>query len=292
MEEQWYGWIPLLTAEIAFENSILNLINQRTITIINDKEKIKLLYDLLPPSDNLKTLSISDDIKYFEFSKKFRDPPEENSTVVIFVDKEYKIIRVLIFNSRHELRSITICEIDRKGIVKIFPSYRFQLKLKLDLNIVRDTYIAIRDIYHQHTHHKCGQKHGDILLPPLLAESRAEAIKKINDTFQRKIIKYHKMIKETSLEKKLDVSSDVIKEAKGEMTYAISFIELFKGEINNYNEYHFSYLNAIRAIDILARDIELHYTSYNDKKTTAMTCAILFVTFIIGIDAICGIINI
>jgi len=81
--------------------------------------------------------------------------------------------------------------------------------------------------------------------------------------------------------------------------YALSFIEGFKDIFNNdYERYKFTYQNAIRTMDILSKDIEMHYTSETDKRTsfltiilTVFTIFIGFITLIIAIDASFGIVE-
>ncbi len=83
------------------------------------------------------------------------------------------------------------------------------------------------------------------------------------------------------------------------MVYALSFIEGFKDIFNNdYERYKFTYQNAIRTMDILSKDIEMHYTSETDKRTsfltiilTVFTIFIGFITLIIAIDASFGIVE-
>lgn len=310
-EQEWYGCIPSLTVELAFEYCISNLKTQPETREITDEEEIKSIDNLLQSTDALKTQLVSKykskEIKYFEFYKNFKDTQEENSKVVIFVDNKYKIIRVIIFNKKQEVAAIATCEIDNNGLVKISFSYQPKQGLnkieleKIEKNIAIQVYIIIRDIYHQHTHHEYGKDHSDILLPPVQAKNDKEAIKKINDKYQEKIITYHEKLHEI-LKDPTQIPYgffDEIKHAKGEMTYAISFIKLFKDKIKHYEKYHFSYLNGIRALDILATDVKLRYSFEINRKTTEMneiivninkyillyTIFIGILTFIIAMDA-------
>lgn len=285
MGNKWYGWIPLLTKEIFFEYSIEYFINSnhynfrpREITDENEKNSIENV---------ILSMGGESGYKYYEFFKKLGDPPlEEESTIVISIDKEYKITDVFIFDDKRELERWVKCKIENNGLVEMNVGYQ-RIEGSED-SVITDAYIIIRDIYHQHTHHKHGEKDADILLSPVLAEDDKEAIKKINEKFQKKIIARHRRIITWSKKgKDLSTSSEIITKAKGELTYAISFVELFKNNLPHHDQYYFTYLNAIRSIEILEKDIEMHYISETDERTSEINRGILRLTDILTFFTIC-----
>lgn len=269
------------------------LIETKKITEITDEEKRKLINKTL--SDHSGELSQSCGTKYYSFNKKFGYPPEENSIIVLSIDKDYKIDYVFIFDDKWKLESLTACEIQSTGLLKMHILFQRE---ELGGNVAREIYIIIRDIYHQHTHHQVEDSQGDILLNPVLANDETEAVKGINEKFQRKIVSYLKIMRNISKAGNFYATYNFAKTAKGEMIYALSFIELFKDSQPDLNleRYRFTYSNTIQAIDILAKDLEFDYSADVSKKIfylnrilTVFTIFIGVITFIIAVDASLGI---
>ena len=214
---RWYGWIPILTKEIPFKYFISLFVDDLNVKEIKDEERTESIKSILSKCGG----NIDEESVYYEFSDKFGDPPEDES-IVRFSIKDDKVTCIIIFNERNELESVVSCEIKNNGILEM--NIKHQEKIKLERDVIRRVYIIIRDIYHHHTFHEDGTIHGDILLKPVVAENEEEAIKKINEGFQFKIINYLKIIKAIKTIMKLESSSKLITTAKGEMVYALSFI--------------------------------------------------------------------
>lgn len=297
MSDSWYGWIPSLTREIPFKYFI-------------DISKSKFEYDEITDEKRKKSLDkilSNSGVSYYTFYQKFEDPPDEESIVIVSVNNENKIDRVVI---SHKSPIFTIEEIDYWACCKIQDNGLLEINRgninpnAIESDVINQIYIIVRDIYHEHTHHDCGDEHGDIFLEPVLVKNEKEAVEKINKRFQEKIVYYHGWInyskKNLPIPKNLEAISTYIKNAKGEMTYAISFVDLFKdffeenkeNHTSSHDQYRSSYLNAISSIDILAKEIEIHYTSEINslllnltKILTVFTLVLGLLTLLVAIDA-------
>jgi len=91
----------------------------------------------------------------------------------------------------------------------------------------------------------------------------------------------------------------LITQHKGEMIYALNFVNLFKAEIHlktqnpdKYKEYNFVFSNALQSLNDLASKIENTYNHELNKTITILTFGILFLTFPIMVDAILKVLGI
>ena len=147
-------------------------------------------------------------------------------------------------------------------------------------------YRVVRDIYHNHTHHK-NEEHQ--LLQVIPTKDECEAISKLITQFEKLIILEHKTINEFVIHEKnkskfID-SRYLIIRAKGVMIYASSFLNLVKNiEKKDYEHYSFVFQNAFRSINTLVKDIELSYTNKSNiiiRQLTIIMTVLCLITLII-----------
>jgi hypothetical protein len=247
----WYGWIPILTGELLFDYyCFFNL--ARVATKLAGKEK-KIIDKIL-----------SKDGLYYRWYKETDDILKNKAKVVISLESRDKIDNVLIFDKGQILRVHASCKIERDGIVRI------QLLVPLDKiyekEIIQQVYIIIRDVYHSHTHH---DRHEDLLLHPIKSYNQENAINEILKQYSVKIIEYHKRIRRSiEIAEKISQTAKLITRASGEITYALSFINLFKRGTDEYQSLQSIFSNACNSIKVLSREIELNYSSKINEKIT------------------------
>ncbi len=270
MSNVYYAWIPILTNTLNFDYSIRKL-KRKKEEITKDAARIDGI--LSKTNGEYYTLDTHEDVE----DKKFK-------VIVSITDKI--VDNILIFNREDELKARAVCAINSKGLVTFKLEYPNEKDAWKEHEMIEQFYIIVRDIYHSHTHHK---EHEDLLLKPVIAKDEKTAIGEILKQYDEKIIKYHKkIISDIQPYEKFDLATELIVAAKGEMTYASSFVNLFKTNIENHEGYHFVFSNALQSINILANEIESAYTHELNIILTALTMAIVFLTFPIAIDAIFG----
>lgn len=261
----FWGWIPILTKKVLFEYFIDQL-EQNGWEKVSEDEKESIRYILKTNEIRCYRYYDSED----KNGKKFK---------AIVCINNYKIIHVFMHDSEDNIKAHAECAIHDDGIVEI--------KLDSDessTKIAKRIYILIRDIYHSHTHHGM---YDDLLLKPVIADNKKEAIEKILNQYEKKIIEYHRVIKE-DIEKQKDFPEAIkqITKFNGEMTYALAFTKLTKLHNQEHEIYNSIFSNSIQSINVLAKETELIYNNSLSRSLNGLTIAILVLTFPIAIDAI------
>jgi len=286
-EKQWFGWIPILTTKLISKYFIKKL----------DTEKEKLSEGekkfLQEQGENLdKTLSRNG--KYY-LRYLYSDVGNKKFKVIVSIDGQNKIDNIFMYSSDNEIKVHAICNVEDTGLVNIGLAY--PVGFPGEYQLIKQAYIITKEVYHFHTHHK---KTKDLLLKPVGIEqtaNRINAIGKIIDHYDEKIIKYHRTIKiNVDSKKSLGDAITLIVKAKGEMTYGRAFGKLFEREIENgAKSYLFAFSNALKSIDILANGIELTHHAELAEETSklthliiGLTLAIVILTLPIAIDATFG----
>lgn len=275
--EDWYGWIPNLAWEL-FPNELLFFLEKEEIT----EEEFKQL-EIIKKEDR----------RYYTWLKKITDEEgEPQDRVVVSLNNEGFTEEVIILDNNWDIKSKTDCEVEKTGLIRIFDIYGSNKE-----GIAKQTYIIVRDLYHFHTHHE----HEDLLLPPVKSDDKEEAVRKIAKEYKRKIPSYHKQLKQLiSLEKSiiteetLDESemvvestkiinsiSELIKKARGEMLYAITFCKLHSDMLEKDYPYPFS--RSYESLNTLGEEVDRINSSnflkilINLSKTTGDLTKILII---------------
>lgn len=293
----WYGWIPILTFKLQVSPALKKLRKNSLKTSSN----IEFL--LRPKIDQVKARldhpSIQKKKKYTEiFSESVRDSiksvfnPSSNTTifyylrdfndinirdyvrVVVSIDNNGIVKKIGLFdiNTPDLLAIAEVMEIEESGLTK----YRI---VEGDEDVYsKQLFGEIRDIYHEHVY----SPHGDFALRPVKpgAGSRDKAIEEIFDQYQMKILQYHSLTKNllNQIEESYGTASHrnfhnlltILCAAKGEMIYALSFINLFDLSIQKEN----SIRNSINSIENLSK----HFHVLTDLKSIIVNWKVIILT--------------
>ncbi len=261
----FWGWIPILTKKVLFEY-LIDRLEQNGWEKVSEEEKESIRYIL-------KT----DEIQCYRYYDSEDKNGKKFKAIICITD--YKIIHVFMHDSEDNIKAHSECTIHDDGIVEI--------KLDSDTastKVAKRIYILIRNVYHSHTHHGA---YDDLLLKPVIADNKKEAIEKILNQYEKKIIEYHRTIKDDiENEKDFPLAIKQITKSNGEMAYALAFTELTKLQIKEPESYNSIFSNSIQSINVLAKETELIYNNSLSRSLNGLTIAILVLTFPIAIDAI------
>lgn len=286
---EWWGWIPILTQKVFFKKALSD------IRRLNIKEVGKDERELI--NSNHREYALHSEKKYFTQTKKAKYKAAQDIKIIFSLNPNKKIEHVLAFTT--ELYPIinATCEIEDNGLIKIVLSKNQSITPP---RAIRTIYAHIRDLYHTHTHHSTE----DLLLQPVIAEDRTDAIKiLLIDKYNSKIFYYLKEIKELVGEEetsksrvklwrllgfrgersKFTAAVDLTTKAEGEMLYALNFIKLFKNEIDNPEQQESLFSNAYSAINVLVKKLELHHSSLLNTIMAWLSVIITALTFFIAI---------
>lgn len=296
----WYGWIPVLTSNLLVEqavgklritaistkiknNYILPPKIEQTETSVRSGEQLKNHIDYFDSSiiNNLKDhFNLSSEDEVFYYLRDFDDKEHSKlSIVALSLNQNYTIKQIGLFNfPESKLKAFAnINYIESTGLV--------QYKLTNGtLHIyAKQLFGEIRNIYHEHVY----ASHGDFALRPvhIKGEDKNEAIIKIFEQYQLKILTYHKYIKnKLSDMKSTDSSSQdlynlhsIISSGKGEMVYALSFVNLFDLKEKEKQ----SIKNSLKSLQILSEKFD----NLVEFKEMFRNWKIFFLTFIATIYA-------
>ncbi|NMG83789.1 MAG: hypothetical protein GIS02_06265 [Methanosarcinales archaeon] len=242
----YYGWIPILTKDLLFGYFIKELENEKKM--VEGEEKKKLDKRLSKTSGRYYIHETHEDVK----DKKFK--------VIISVDDRDAIDHIFIFKysnptlSDKNIAAEASCNIEDNGLVTLKLEYPEEKVAWKEHEIIKQVYIIIREVYHHHTHHEPQE---EILLQPVSAKDKTDAIIKIINQYQEKIISYHTLIRtDIKCEGGFDDARNLVAKAKEEMAYASAFVNTFERNIKDPQSYFFVFSNALKPIDGLASDIE------------------------------------
>ena len=173
-----------------------------------------------------------------------------------------------------ENRLKLICEVESNGLCKITPANGTATQ-----DNISACYRFVRDIYYQHIHHS-----GDQLLDPIETNDRPDAIEKILKQYRKKIVEYHRVVRELitlGILKSEDAIIDRISTGRGEMQYAKSFINLFFSKDSEQRENLLRvFENADKSLEILMEKVRGHEPIRTVNLTIiAITFAVFFGVF-------------
>lgn len=277
MPNIYYGWIPILGTRLYFHYAIEELeIHEGKLTEKGVKDR-GIEYDI---NHKYYRIYTSEDVK----NKKFE--------FIVAVDKDNRVDKIY-YSKGKKLKALAHCEIDNKGLVKLEVEYYNKEKEVLDgskkadeYEIAYDFYRIVRNIYHRHTHHE-DSKDSSLKIVP--TKDRLHGIEQILSHFEQKTIIAHKRLRDTmKFPKRYGYAAKLITQSRGEMIYALNFVNLFKKDISEdkEKEYKFVFSNALQSLNVLADKIEKEYDYKLNHTIAILTYGILLLTTPITIDAI------
>jgi len=267
----YYGWIPILTKNLLYDRFIKELEKEKERV---EGEEEKKLNEILSKTG-----------RYY-IHETHEDVENNKVKVIISIDDRNAIDRVLIFVKDNVLAAHASCNIEDNGLVMLKLEYPKEKDAWKEHEIIMQVYIIIKDLYHHHTYH---EPYEEILLLPVSAKDKTDAITRLVDQYQEKITAYHTIIwKDIKNKMEFDVVWELVSRAKIEMVYASVFLQLFGKNIKDSQSYFSVFSNAFKSIDDLASYVESSYTHRLTKVIAALTIGILVFTAPITIDATFG----
>lgn len=285
--EECWGWIPILTQKLFFDVLMTDFKKTKEVSELTEEESNKITKHILKHRENF----LSQNKKYYSQIVGGAYKAANKVKVIFSVDSNNKIDHALFFINNSEPAISASCTIEDRGLVSInllkpgATSYR----------IGKMVFTRIRDVYHAHTHHHTG----DLLLEPVIAKDKNDAIEKIFGKFELKIFSYLKKIKEF-IDREINLSrrvlsrlgifykpssnyaTELLAKAKGEMLYALNFTNLFKTTKDSLNLRVFTFSNAYNSIDVLSRRIEAERNSFFNTTMVWLTIGIFALTVLIA----------
>ena len=265
----FWAWIPILTKQIQYE-FFIRKIEEDSLIAVSESEKKTIRYML--KTYILKSIDFQEDFDYYR-RQDYDDVTNKIYKAILCV-KDYKIKHIFMYDSEGKIKTIANCSIYDNGLVKIdLNSDTAQISDKIQ-PIAKRIYILIRDVYHSHTHH---EKNGDSHLPLVLSDYKKDAIEKLLNQYDEKIINYHKYIKiDVKNHNDFSYAIKLITAAKGEMNYALHFVTLMKDYVDDFKSYKSSFLINVQSISILADELELKYNNCVSNFLNNLTLIIIF----------------
>ena len=282
----WYGWIPILTSSL-YTRKYFKDLQDRSELADNANFIITSQYRFLEFEKQIHkirsdlALESGEPAFYYFCCTDYTNPPKYFLNVILFKDGLIKKI-ILLDDNYIPVGKSSISQINNGGLT--------QFELDFDSNKIAEDDLAtiifctIRDMYHVHIF----AKQADMALLPVKASSQDEAINKIIDQYQHKIINYHQQISlqidrlertRTSAATLRHLKSIMtrIEQAKGEMSYAFNFLNLFDKDIKKNVS---SIKSAMESLNTIQSRIE--YLMDIEAATSGLTITFLtmFIVFL------------
>jgi hypothetical protein len=220
-------------------------------------------------------------------TKDYEDKNNKKFKIVVCI-QNYQINNFFAYNRKGAIKAHAKCTIHDDGLVEIELDHKtVPIGKKIQPEVAKWVYISIRDVYHSHINHT---KYEDILLKPVLAANKDEAVERLLAQFDEKITHYYKVIK-TDIEthRDFDQAIKLTNKAKGEMTYAISFTRLFKNCIKDFESYLSVFSNSFQSLSNSFQSIttlaETRESFHKTRVLNILTLAIVALTAPIATDA-------
>ena len=191
-------------------------------------------------------------------------------------DANQKLLKLIIH--------VTIQDIQPRGLIKFESSEGTFDDIKSENAFINQVYINIRNLYHEHTHHDGDDSTAadSLLLLSLNNDNNSKALNEIFRNRQRKIITYHKLIKdalkETRTKVAVEATHSLIRQAKGEFIYSIIFLDLYFFRSKDYQLHVKLFENAIRSIDTFYEEANTKYLFELTEVQTKVSNEILKLT--------------
>ena len=265
----FWGWIPILTNKVHFEY-LISIMEHDGFADLSESD-IEFVRNILETKE------------YICYMREDSEDKNSNKYKVIICLKDYKIEHVLFFDGENTLKAHAQCSICDDGFVEIkLDDDSATISDRIKPDVAERVYIVVRDVYHSHTHH---DKYDDLLLHPVLADNKKNAVEKLLDHYEKKIITYHKAIK-IDVKDDSNEAIDLITLAKGEMEYASALVVQQSKHIDDFESYKNVFSNSLQSISVLSDYIELKFNHRMTQALNWLTIAIIFVTLPITFDAL------
>ena len=151
------------------------------------------------------------------------------------------------------------------GLIHLESQLFENLDSEFEESLLNQIFFELKALYHEHTHHDGNsESSADMLTRVHISDSEEDAISKILQWYQDKINTYHcrirDLIKVDKKSQNIEASVEIIRQAKGEFIYGLSFINYYGQRNANLNKYYtVLFEHAIQSIDTFYNEIEMKY---------------------------------
>jgi len=256
----FWCWIPILTQKVDFEYHIIRSIEDELENVNSSDEEF------------IRSLLETEDYALY------RNSSQEKFKIIICI-KNYKIQHIFAFDSMNTMKAHAQSSIYDDGLVEIIlDSDIVTLNDEIKSAVAKAIYMLILDIYDSYTI----RKDGELTLRPVLADNKKEAIEKLLNQYDRKIILYHRYIKIDTNYKCFDEAIDLVILAKKDMEYASRFVLLMKEYIDDFE----SIIDSFHSISLLLDEVKFKYNNNMSKLLNRLTYIIILLTLPMTFEAI------
>lgn len=102
--------------------------------------------------------------------------------------------------------------------------------------IVQEVFCHVKEIYHSHVFHNGGHDGPDSLICCVERSCVSEAIEEFYTLYKRKVARYKDIMPHYAEKKSPLTFLDLLKQAKGEMYYAMNFVSLFSPNLHRFEQ--------------------------------------------------------
>ena len=205
----------------------------------------------------------------------------ESHLFVYLLSSKDKLEEILVFQEDVDQKlkliiRIAISNLEEQGLISFESTDGTFYNIKRERAFINQVFINIRDLYHEHTHHDgdSATVADSLLLLSLDNGDREKAKIDILQNCQRKIINYHKLIKDALKVKHtrtaIETIHSLIRQAKGEFIYATNFINLYFTDSEGRQSYISLFENSIRSIDTFYEEVNTNYTFLLTEQQTRL----------------------
>ena len=247
----FWCWIPILTKKLHFKDQISRMIDGELEYLSASDE------ELIP--DEIKT----NDYAFFRYFL------EGGAFAIVCIEK-YKIEHIIVFGNEDDIKAHAQISIDEDGIVEIkLDSDIVPISDKIKPAIARRIYIIVRNSYAFYIN-----REANLNIIPVLADNKKEAIEKLLNQYDSKILLYMHIIEKDSEYKSFDCAMELLNSYRKEMEYASRFVEILKDYIDDFE----SYLSSFQSPSFLVDELEFKYNINMSTVLHRLTYVIIFLT--------------
>lgn len=175
------------------------------------------------------------------------------------------------------LIGVNILTFHHCGLIHL-ESQKFEdLDSKFEKRLLDQIFFELKALYHEHTHHDGNSESAADMLTILhISDSREDAISEVLQWYQNKINTYHckikDLIKVNKKSQNIEASVEIIRQAKGEYIYGLSFINYYGQENADFSKYYTAlFEHAILSIDTFYNEIEMKYCYLSTENNLDLT---------------------
>ncbi len=175
------------------------------------------------------------------------------------------------------LIGVNILTLHHRGLIHLESQKFEKLDSKFEKRLLDQIFFELKALYHEHTHHDGNvESAADMLTLLHISDSKEDAISKVLQWYQNKVNTYHckirDLIKVDKKSQNIEASVEIIRQAKGEFIYGLSFINYYGQENADVSKYYTAlFEHAILSIDTFYNEIEMKYCYLSTEHNLELT---------------------